>query len=237
LLPYLYSLAGAVTHQAGTLLRPLVMDFPGDREARAIRDEYLFGPELLVAPITAYRARSRAVYLPGDPTAGRPLWYDFWTGAAITTARLDAAAPLDAIPVFARAGSIVPLGPELQFTDEKPADPIALQIYGGADGAFTLYEDDGQSYGYERGQLARIPLRWEQATRTLTLGARVGSFPGMLASRRFDVVLIEPGRPRPFSFDPEPDRVVNYDGRAQTVTLAPQPSPQPAPRAGANHAH
>jgi alpha-D-xyloside xylohydrolase len=135
LLPYVYSLAGAVTQRAGTILRPLVMDFRSDAAARDIVDQYMFGPAFLVAPVTTYKATTRSVYLPST-TGG---WYLFWTGAAAAGgATVNAPAPFDAMPVYVRAGSIVPLGPELQYTGEKPADPITLYIYAGADGSFTL---------------------------------------------------------------------------------------------------
>jgi alpha-D-xyloside xylohydrolase len=231
LLPYVYSLAARVTHEAGTMLRPLVMDFPDDLRAREIGDQYLFGPSLLVSPVSAYQQRTRPVYLPAPPApaiapAATPApWFDFWTGEAVAAGAVaQAPAPYDAIPVHVRAGSILPLGPELQFTGEKPADPITLLIYEGADGAFTLYEDDGVSYQYEHGLCARIPLAWNQATRTLTVGARQGSFPGMLARRRFEVVAIARGHAVPHPFQPgdaRDVRVVEYDGAAQQVVLPP----------------
>ncbi len=159
LLPYLYSLAGGVTHDGGTIMRPLVMDFRADAKARDVSDEYMFGPALLVSPVTTYKARSRAVYLPG--TAG---WYDFWTRRAPRPAARPStsSAPYDSIPVHVRAGAIVPTGPELQYTDEKPADPITLCVYAGADGAFTLYEDDGLTYGYEKGAVRAHPAPLER---------------------------------------------------------------------------
>jgi alpha-D-xyloside xylohydrolase len=207
LLPYVYSLAGAVTQDGSTMMRPLVMDFPADPVAREVADQYLFGPALLVNPVTVYRARSRPVYLP--PTA----WYDLWTGQRLVGGRtVQAAAPFDRIPVYVRAGSIVPVGPDLQYTDEKPADPITLIVYTGADGRFSLYEDDGTSYGYERGEFARIPLRWDERNRTLIIGRREGSFPGMLASRRFQLVFVSSVRPVGISFEPRPDRTVRYAG-------------------------
>jgi alpha-D-xyloside xylohydrolase len=215
LLPYVYSLAGAVTREAGTILRPLVMDFPADARARSLADEYLFGPAFLVSPVTTYKARSRPVYLPG-----RASWYDFWTGAAVPGGQtIDAPAPYDGMPLHVRAGSIVPLGPELQWTGEKPADPLTLLVYAGADGAFTLYEDDGLTYGYEKGAFVCIPILWDDAKGTLTIGKREGSFPGMLASRTFEVVLVAKGKPVAFSFEPKPDRTVRYNGAAVAVAL------------------
>ena len=215
MLPYVYSLAGAVTHQSGTFLRPLVMDFPSDTSSRRAADQYLFGRAFLVSPVTEYKARRRPVVLP--PGAS---WYDFWTGARIEGGQtIDAPAPYDAMPLHVRAGSIVPFGPELQWTGEKAADPIALFVYAGADGAFTLYEDDGLTYAYEKGSLARIPIRWNDATATLTIGKREGTFPGMLAERTFEVVLVTKARPVGFSFEPKPDRTLRYDGAEVEVAI------------------
>jgi alpha-D-xyloside xylohydrolase len=210
MLPYIYSLAGAVTQEGGTILRALVMDFRTDANARAITDEYMFGPALLVNPVTVYQARSRKVYLPEAAE-----WYDFWTGAAIKGGQtIEAPAPYDSIPVFARAGAIIPFGPELQYTAEKPADPITLYVYAGADGAFTLYEDDGLTYGYEQGAFARIPIQWDDSSRMLRIGARTGSFPEMLKERTFQVILISKQKPVGFSLAPQPDRSVRYRGEA-----------------------
>jgi len=216
LLPYIYSVAGAVTQENATMMRALVMDFTDDPKARDIDDQYMFGPALLVNPVTAYRVRSRSVYLPG--TGG---WYDFSTGAAFKGGRaVEAAAPLAMIPIYARAGSIVPAGPEVQYTGEKPADPVTLYVYAGADGAFTIYEDDGLTYGYERGAFSRIPLRWNDVARTLAIGARSGSFPGMLAERTFDIVLVSAAKPVGFSLvPPAVDRRVHYRGDPVEVDL------------------
>ncbi|HXY40668.1 MAG TPA: DUF5110 domain-containing protein, partial [Vicinamibacteria bacterium] len=112
-----------------------------------------------------------------------------------------------------------PFGPELQWTGEKPADPLTVFVYAGASGSFTLYEDDGQSYGYEKGAFSRIPLRWDERQRTLTIGRRVGSFPGMLDRRRFEVVLVTRTKPVGFSFEPRPDRTVAYAGAPVEVKL------------------
>ena len=215
LLPYIYSLAGDVTRNDGTMMRPLVMDFPRDTTAREITDEYMFGPAFLVAPVTKFKARSRPVYL---PRTGVPGWYDFWSGVHLAGGRtINAPAPYDAMPLYIRAGSIIPFGPELQYTTEKPADPITVCVYTGADAAFTLYEDDGLTYGYERGQFTRIPMRWNEATRTLTIGKREGSFPGMLTERTFNIAFVTPHRPS--SFPPAPDRTVRYHSNAVEVRL------------------
>ena len=216
LLPYIYSLAGEITQDSGTMMRPLVMDFQNDAGSRGIADEYMFGPAFLVAPVTTYQARSRSVYLP--PTDGD--WYDFWTGASVAGGRtFDAPAPYDAMPLFIRAGSIIPNGPDIQYTGEKPADPITLFIYTGANGAFTLYEDDGLTYNYEHGDFARIPITWDNATQTLAIGKREGKFTGMLAKHTFNIVLVNKNKPVGFSFTPTADQTVTYTGSALKVTL------------------
>jgi alpha-D-xyloside xylohydrolase len=240
LLPYIYSLAGDVTLHAGTILRPLVMDFPADQIARDLPDEYMFGPSFLVAPVTTYQARSRSVYLPkvgiwlnflGSvtatgawsqpvylPTAGS--WYDFWTGkSAAPGTRVDAPAPYDAIPVFVKAGAIVPFGPELQYAEEKAEDPLTVYVYAGENGAFTLYEDQGDTYDYEKGAYTEIPLQWTEATGTLTVGRRQGSFPEMLKERELRFVLVSKEKPVGFSFDATPVKSIHYTGEAVQVKL------------------
>jgi alpha-D-xyloside xylohydrolase len=213
LMPYIYSLAGDVTQESGTIMRALVMDFPADATAREIGNQYMFGPAILVSPITSYQARSRSVYLPQSTS-----WYDFWTGASLKGGKkIDAAAPLDAIPLHVRAGSIIPLGPELQYTGEKPADPITLMVYAGHDGEFVLYEDEGLNYNYEKGAFTRIALHWNDSKKTLSIGKREGSFPGMLANRTFNVVLISVNKPVAFSFTPTPDKSIQYHGDAIEV--------------------
>jgi alpha-D-xyloside xylohydrolase len=215
LLPYIYSLAGGVTQEGSSIMRGLVMDFRTDAKAREIVDQYMFGPALLVNPVTTYKARSRSLYLP--KAAG---WYDFWTGAASSGGQtIDAPAPYESLPLFVRAGSIIPFGPELQYTAEKPADPITLYVYAGADGAFTLYEDEGLNYNYEKGAFTRIPMQWNDSTRTLTIGKREGSFPGMLSERTFEIVFVSKSKPAGFSFTPKADRSVRYGGEALKVRM------------------
>ncbi len=209
LLPYIYSLAWKVTSEGYTPMRALSMDFTADRMALDISDEFMFGPALLVNPVTQPGVTSRSVYLATATT-----WFDFWTGASFKGGQtITAAAPLETTPLYARAGSILPMGPELQYTNEKPADPIELRIYRGADGQFTLYEDDGGTYDYEKGANSRIDLRWNQARRRLTIGARHGAFPGMLQERTFNVVLVGPMHGVGESINP-PDREVHYNGAA-----------------------
>lgn len=213
LLPYVYSLAGDVTHHAGTMLRPLVMDFRLDVAARDIGDQYMFGPAFLVSPVTSYRARSRTVYLPKGT-----LWYDLWTGQPMAGGqRISAPAPYDTLPVHVRAGSIVPVGPDLEYTDEKAADPITLYVYAGADGAFSLYEDDGTTYGYERGARAVIPIAWDDASGHLTIGPRTGMFPGMLESRTFKVVLVSASSTVGLLAEAPAAKTVTYTGSPVTV--------------------
>jgi alpha-D-xyloside xylohydrolase len=208
LLPYVYSLAGDVTNNSGTMMRPLVMDFQNDAQSREVKDQYMFGPAFLVNPVYQYQARSRKVYLP--PVSS---WYEFWSGAPKSGGTtIDADAPFDSIPLFVRAGSIIPTCPVMQYTGEKPMDPITLHVYTGADGQFTLYEDDGQTYGYEKGQSASIPINWNEAGNKLTIGKRQGAYPGMPAQRTFRILFASAKNARGFAFDSKPDQSVTYAG-------------------------
>lgn len=205
--PYLYSTAWAVTKNGETFMRPLVMDFPSDSTARNLKDEYMFGHAFLVAPVTSYKGRSREVYLPPGT-----VWYDFWTGRSVSPGSQEVSAPYDSIPLYVRAGSIIPFGPEIQYIGEKPQDPITLYVYAGADGDFTLYEDDGLTYDYEKGAYSEIPIHWDNASQTLTFGERKGNFDGMLEKRTFNIVLVTKDKPVGFSFEPKSTRSVNYNG-------------------------
>ena len=214
LLPYLYSTAWQVTSEGGTFMRPLVVDFPKDPQAAAIGDEYLFGPAIMVTPVTTAGATMQSVYL---PASGAP-WYDFWTGETSAAGqRVEAAAPVETLPLFIRPGSILPLGPFIQYSSEKPADPMELRIYRGADGQFTLYEDEGDNYNYENGKYATIPISWDEARHTLEIGKRSGAFPGMLKHRTFNVVWVSPGHGGGVPVIDKPDAVVHYTGKAVSV--------------------
>lgn len=189
MLPYNYALAHQVTANGYTIMRALPLDFPADVKATGISDQFMHGPAFLVSPVTSPGAKSRRVYLPGDGG-----WINFWTGKAEKSGQeIDASAPLDTIPLFVRAGSIVPLGPDLQYAMESASDPIELRVYQGANGAFTLYDDEGDSYDYEKGQSATIPVSWDQKTKTLNFGKRIGSYPGMPQKRTFNVVWVSEG--------------------------------------------
>jgi alpha-D-xyloside xylohydrolase len=214
LFPYIYSLAGAVTQRGATIMRPLVMDFPEDVRARTLTDEFEFGPGLLVAPVLHYKQRSREVYLPGTTP-----WYDLWTGKLAGSTTMQADAPYNSIPVFAKAGTILPLGPEVQYIGEKPGAPLTLHVFTGADGQFTLYEDDGLTFDYEKGAFTEIPLTWSEAKKTFTIGARKGSFAAMQKARSFAIVVTSPAHAVGLSLAPQPVKTVQYSGAAVSVEL------------------
>jgi alpha-D-xyloside xylohydrolase len=213
MLPYIYSLAWKTTSESYTPMRPLVMDFRTDERAQNIGDQFMFGPAFLVSPVTEPSANTRQLYLPDAK------WYDFWSGAPVAGGRMiEAAAPLDRLPLYVRTGSILPLGPEMEWSTEKPADPIELRIYPGADGDFTLYEDENDSYNYEKGVHATIPMHWDSEKSTLTIGDRKGQFPGMLQKRTFRVVFVHKDHGEGVAASDEADKVVSYSGTKITVT-------------------
>jgi len=185
LMPYIYSQAWDVSDNGGTMMRALVMDFPNDVTARECKDEFMFGPSMLVCPVIKEKATSRSVYLPSGT------WFDYWTGKPYQGGKtIVAQAPIDSMPLFVRGGSILPHGPDIQYVNEKPADPIELRIYEGANGSFTLYEDEGMNNNYRKGRYATIPITWNEKTGSILIGARKGSFPGMLNTRTFNLKFI-----------------------------------------------
>jgi alpha-D-xyloside xylohydrolase len=209
LMPYLYSLAGLTYFNDYTIMRPMIMDFGKDRSVTGIGDQYMFGPSLLVAPVYKYKAVSREVYFPSS--CG---WYDFYTGNYIFGGyKLQVNAPYEQIPLFVKEGSIIPVGPGVQFTAEKPADTITLYVYTGRDCAFTLYEDEGTNYNYEKGKCSTIKFSYSEPDRTLSIGERNGEFDDMLRERIFNIVWVS--KENPVAFDPEitPDESVKYDGQ------------------------
>jgi alpha-D-xyloside xylohydrolase len=232
LLPYLYSNMWQVTHRAGTLLRALPMDFPQDPKVVDMGSEYMFGPAFLVRPVTEAQYVSRPdknapvpadfaqtkttdVYLPAGSS-----WVDFWTGqrqaGGQTVAR---ATPIDLMPLYVRAGSVLPLGPRQQYTGEKDGAPLEIRVYPGANGEFTLYEDENDNYNYEKGAYATIPMRWNDKARQLTIDDRAGSFPGMSAARTFRVVVVDAQHGTGVGEDNAPAREVKYAGKKVVVKL------------------
>ncbi len=213
LLPYIYSVAWKVTSEGYTMMRALIMDFNYDPKVINIDDQYMFGPFIMVSPVTLPKATHRRVYLP--KTFGG--WYDFWTGEKFEGGQdIEAPAPLDRIPLHVKAGAIIPMGPYLQYVDEKPADPIELRIYRGADGCFEIYEDNGEDYSYEKGSYAIIPIKWNEKEQKLVIGKRQGGFKGMLEERTFFIVWVREGHG--VGIEPaKPDVVVHYNGRPVVV--------------------
>lgn len=215
LMPYIYTLAGMTWHNDYTIMRPLVMDFTTDSVVNDIGDQFMLGPAIMVSPVYEYGARSRRVYLP--KCSG---WYDFYTGQYIEPGQTtDAPAPYEQIPLHVKAGSIVAAGPAIQHAGTAAStddNTIRLYVYVGADAHFNLYEDDGTSYDYERRHYSVIPITYNEASKTLTIGDRKGSYDGMLRDRNFIVVPVSRNHPRPF--DPDADgAVIKYTGRAVTV--------------------
>jgi alpha-D-xyloside xylohydrolase len=213
LMPYTYSLAGLTYFNDYTIMRAMVMDFGNDQSVENTGDQYMFGPSLLVAPVYTYKARTREVTFPS--ACG---WYDFYTGKYIKGGqRIDVAAPFEHMPLFVKEGSIIPIGPAIQYTDEKPADPIILYVYTGRDCAFTLYEDEGINYNYEKGACSTIRFSYDNVAGNLIIGERKGEFSGMLKSRTFRIIWVSEEHPVPFNPEAAPAENVKYDGSPMIV--------------------
>ena len=216
LMPYLYSMAGMVHFKDYTMMRGLVMDFNGDDNVYDIKDQWTFGPALMACPVGEYQKYSRNVYLPKQKG-----WYDFYTGKHYAGGQtIVADAPFEKIPVFVPEGSILPVGPEMEWSDQKKAELIDLYVYAGKDGSYTLYEDEGTNYNYEKGKYAMIDFKYNDAQKTLTIGARKGSFDGMLQKRRFNVILVNAQNNQGVNLAKTPKgKMVKYAGQAVTVKL------------------
>jgi alpha-D-xyloside xylohydrolase len=198
LLPYMYSLFAAVTRSAAMMMRALPLAFPRDPATHEITDQYLFGPALMICPVTSpmyYERNStpilnvlktRPVYLPSGAH-----WYDFWTHQVYAGGQtLDAAAPLETMPIYVRAGSIVPMSEVMQYVDEIPDAPYEIRVYRGADADFTLYEDAGDGYAYEQGEFSLIRISWNEQARELSIAERAGTFPSMIEKRDYRIVFL-----------------------------------------------
>ena len=216
LMPYLYSMAGMVHLKDYTMMRGLVMDFNGDEKVLDIKDQWMFGSALMACPVGEYQKYSREVYLPKQKG-----WYDFYTGAYHAGGQtIVADAPYDKIPVFVPEGAILPIGPEMQWSDEKKPELIDLYVYAGKDGSYTLYEDEGTNYNYEKGKYAVIDFKYDDARKQVTIGARKGSFDGMLQKRRFNIILVDQKKQQGVNLAKSPKgKVVKYSGQAMTVKL------------------
>jgi len=224
LLPYIYSLSWKVTNEGYTIMRSLAFDFRNDKNVNSIPDQYMFGPAFLVNPVTERMysletnvpaEKTRKVYLPEST-----VWYDFWTGKTLKGGQtIVAQAPIETIPLYIKAGSIVPMGSFLQYATEKPADVIELRIYPGADGKFVIYEDENDTYNYEKGQYATIEFEWNDKAKTLTVGDRKGNFKGMLNERKFNVVLVKPGVGTGVEISTKFDKSVTYSGKKILVKI------------------
>jgi len=215
MLPYIYSEAWQVTENGSTLMRPLVMDFRDDSVAVAQTFEYLFGKSILVAPVTEPMTREKTVYLP--KASG---WYDFWTGEKLKGGQtVTKETPLDIIPLYVKAGSILPVGPKVQYATEQNGDNLEIRIYEGADGEFILYEDENDSYDYEKGVYSTITFRWNDTDKTLTIEDRKGSYPGMLAERTFNIVKVSENKGAGDVAVEKYDKTITYKGDKTIIRL------------------
>ena len=216
LMPYLYSMAGMVHLKDYTMMRALVMDFNGDDKVYDIKDQWMFGSALMACPVGEYQKYSRNVYLPKQKG-----WYDFYTGKYYAGGQtIVADAPYEKIPVFVPEGAILPVGPEMEWSDQKKAELIDLYVYAGKDGSYMLYEDEGTNYNYEKGKYATIDIKYNDAQKTVTIGARKGSFDGMLQKRRFNVILVNAQKSQGINLAKSPKgKMVSYAGKQVTVKL------------------
>jgi alpha-D-xyloside xylohydrolase len=214
LMPYIYSLAGQTYHNDYTIMRSLAMDFTADKATYDINDQFMFGPSILVNPVTDYKARNRNLYLPAGTG-----WYDLYTGKYNEGGKtINYSAPIDNIPVFVKEGSIIPTGPDIQYAMEK-SDPITLFIYSGKDGSFFLYEDEGTTNNYEKGDFSIIPIRYYEGIKTLVIGAREGKFAGMEDRRTIQIVVVDKNNPVSLAGKIKPSQTVKYKGEELSIKL------------------
>ena len=228
LLPYIYSTSWDVTSKSESFMRALVMDFAADKKTTDINNEYMFGQSLLVAPVLESMyvnktadgqstidfstVKSRAVYLPAGTE-----WYDFWTGEKMKGGQeVQKSAPIDVMPLYVKAGSILPWAPKVQYATEKKWDNLEIRIYPGANGEFTLYEDEDDNYNYEKGLNSTISMKWDNQTKTLTIGERKGTFAGMLTNRKFNFVLVQKGNGAGVT-QGKTTRAIIYNGKSASI--------------------
>ncbi len=215
LMPYIYSITGAVYHNDYTIMRGLAMDFPSDVKVRNIADQYMFGPALMICPVYQYKERQRDVYFPDQVG-----WYNLYSGEYVEGGqKISVTAPYERMPVFVREGSIIPVGPEIEFTGEKPDAPDDLYVYTGKDASFELYEDEGTNYNYEKGKFSKIKFTYSEESQKLTIQKREGEFEGMLKDRIFRVIFITRNQPVKILTGDGSTKTVNYTGEAIDISL------------------
>ena len=214
LMPYIYTLSGMTHFNDYTIMRALAMDFEKDSQVYNISDQYMFGPSLMVCPVYQYKARTRTVYFPQSEG-----WYDFYTGKYLEGGReIVYDAPYERMPLFVKAGSILPVGPNIQSTAESKGDDLTLYVYRGADGSFTLYEDEGINYNYEKGRYSMIPIHYNENNGQLVIGARQGEFDGMLKERDIKIIAVGQNHAVPFGEENQV-KTIHYAGNELTVNL------------------
>jgi len=234
LLPYIYSASWDITANQSTMMRALMMDFVKDKQVLDINNQYMFGKSLLVCPVTKpmyskisihgkdttcvedfSTIKNEEVYLPKGTD-----WYDFWTGEKYTGGRtLNKETPIDIIPLYVKTGSTLPIGPKVQYATEKKWENLEIRVYPGADGEFTLYEDENDNYDYEKGIYSTITFTWDDVKKVLTINDRKGSFPGMLNERKFSIVRISKNKGVGMDTVEKYDKVITYNGKKIVVKL------------------
>lgn len=215
LLAYNYSIAAKTFFEDYSMIRGLAMDFPKDQKGFNINDQYLWGPSLLISPVTEMGATSRVIHLP----EGRD-WYNFYTGKMSQGGQdITAEAAYERMPVFVKAGSIMPVGRTIQYTTEQKQDLLNLYVYDGDDGEFALYEDEGINYNYEKGQYSRIDMTYDNKTKTLELADRVGTFDGMLKDRKFNIIFVDPAHSAGIDIKAKKSKMISYSGKTLQVKL------------------
>ena len=226
LLPYIYSTSWDVTANQSSMMRALMMDFPKDKQALDINDQYMFGKSILVCPVTTAMyskdtnedfgpAKSKELYLPKGAD-----WFDFWTGNKLTGGQtIKKETPLDIMPLYIKAGSVLPIGPKVQYALEKKWDNLEIRVYEGANGQYTLYEDENDNYNYEKGVYSTITFSWDDAKKVLTINDRKGTFPGMLSDRKFNIVKVSAGNGTGMDEVVKYNQVVDYKGVKVVVKL------------------
>ena len=227
MLPYIYSTAWQVSRYGDTFMRALFMDFPQDTIVHDLNNQYLFGRSLLVVPVTRpmYVGKDKTVNLKNIQTTDVYLpsginWFDFWTGEQLLGGqKIAKETPIDIMPIYVKAGSILPLGPEVQYAEEKSWDTLEIRVYPGADGNFVLYEDEFDNYNYEKGLYSTIAFHWDNTQKTLTIGERKGDFPGMLKKRNFRIVLVSNQQGVGDDLTKHTNKTISYSGKEIQVKM------------------